>query len=99
MTNAAQTEADKKAREKAMNAAYGAATKTLREKYKPEFNELYQAEAKARGYDWTPPQTETEKAKAQLDALLKAHPELIPTITPTENQTPPAAPAKDSPSE
>lgn len=77
----------KAAKDKAMSAAYGAATKTLREKYREEFDGYYQTEAKARGYDWTPPPSEKAKAKAALDKILEEHPELVDEIVgKTEDQ-------------
>lgn len=60
----------------AQRRAYGAATATLREKHREEFNTLMKAECAALGVEWSPRPTEAEKAKQALDALLAAHPEL-----------------------
>jgi hypothetical protein len=73
--------AERAERDKQMSAAYTAASKTLRENHRDEFNQLYAKEAKARGYDWKPRLSEAEKAEQQMRELLAKHPELKDKIS------------------
>lgn len=90
---------DEVTNEKATNQrkAYGLAMKRLREAHREEFNTFMAEEAKTLGVDWKPRPTEAEKAAAELDALLAAHPELRERLAPAEKDTmtvaePPVAP-------
>jgi hypothetical protein len=56
--------------------AYGLAQTRLREAHREEFNAFMAEEAKALGIEWKPKPTDEEKAKAELDKILAAHPGL-----------------------
>lgn len=68
------------ARKTALRAAYTAATSRLRTEHQEEFNLMYSEEAKARGVEWRPRPTTSEKARTELAALLSEHPELFEEI-------------------
>lgn len=59
-----------------LRAAYGAATKRLREENLDRFNELRAEESTRLGVDWKPRPTAEQKAEAELEALLATHPNL-----------------------
>lgn len=68
------------AKDRDMRAAYGAATKRLREAHRDEFNEYQKEEAKKLGIDWSPKPTAEEKARAQFQELLAQHPGLASEV-------------------
>ena len=59
-----------------MRKAYGSAMTRLREAHRDEFNVFQAEEAKKLGIDWKPKATAEEKAAAEVDRLLAAHPSL-----------------------
>lgn len=63
-----------------LRAAYSAATKRLREENLDRFNELRAEEAKRLGVEWSPRPTAEQKAEAELEALLAAHPNLAEKV-------------------
>jgi hypothetical protein len=65
-----------KQRTKLLNAAYGAATKRLRDENLDRFRDLYVEEAKERGIDYVPKPTKEEKAEQALAQLLAENPDL-----------------------
>lgn len=67
------TEADRKT---ALRKAYTEATSALREKHQQEFNSLYEQKAKDKGVEWSPKPTAEERARQEMEGLMKAHPEL-----------------------
>lgn len=67
---------DKDERSKKMRAAYGAATASLREKYRDEFDQMYADECQSRGVEYTPRPSAEQKALQQLNALLEEFPHL-----------------------
>jgi len=68
-----ETEDDRKA---LLRKAYGTASQRLRENHREEFNDLRSTAAKELGVEWAPRLTAEEKAEAEFDALLDAHPHL-----------------------
>lgn len=64
-------------RDKAITKGYTEATKLLREAHLEEFNTLRVQTTKALGFDWTPPLTAKDKAKAELDKILAEFPDLL----------------------
>lgn len=83
----------------AQRKAYGLAQKRLREAHRDEFNAFMKEEAKALGVDWSPKPTEAEKAAAEMEALLTAHPELRERFAPQaeESDAPVAPPTQGRP--
>lgn len=63
-----------------LRQAYQAATSSLRDKHRDEFNTLYSAEAKRRGVEWAPRKTQAEKDAAEFERLLDQHPEFADKI-------------------
>jgi hypothetical protein len=61
---------------KAMGEARSYAQSALIAAHRAEFNELVKAQAKVRGYDWSPAPTPEEKALAEAQALLEKFPHL-----------------------
>jgi hypothetical protein len=68
---------------KAMGEARSFAQSQLIQAHRTEFNELVKAQAKARGYDWSPAPTAEEKALAEAEALLEKFPHLREKLTGT----------------
>lgn len=56
--------------------AYSRATTRLRNENPTLWNEVLKDEYAKVGIEWEPKPTEEQKAKAQIEALLAAHPEL-----------------------
>lgn len=67
---------DENSRSSLLRKAYGAATQTLRENHRDEFETEYEKEAKALGVDYKRKPTEYEKAEAAMRDLLAKHPGL-----------------------
>lgn len=67
---------------KKQRKAYSNATALLREENRARFEELREQESKKLGVAYTRRPTETEKAEAELAALLAKHPELRERIAP-----------------
>lgn len=67
---------ERKEREKLLGEAYTAATRTIRDKYRNEFNQQMKTEAKSRGIDWQPKLTPEQQAEQQLREILAAFPQL-----------------------
>ena len=65
-----ETEGDKKKR------AYSKATTRLRAENPALWNAVLKDEYAKVGINWDPKPTEEEKAKAQIESLLQAHPDL-----------------------
>lgn len=59
-----------------LRKAYGAATQTLRDNHRDEFNKLYAEAAAAEGVEWSPRLTPEQKAEAAFDNLLAEYPHL-----------------------
>lgn len=60
---------------KAKQDAYSKATTALREAHREEFDGIRQRLLAERGITWSPPPTEAEKAKSQIETLLASLPE------------------------
>lgn len=71
---------ENKERQAALNAATNAADRRLRAAHQDEWNDYKAAEAKERGQEWSPKQTDEEKAAAQLFALLTEFPHLADAV-------------------
>jgi hypothetical protein len=56
--------------------AYSAATTRFRNENRPAFDKILAEEMKKRGIDWSPKPTETERARAQVEEIFAAHPEI-----------------------
>jgi CTP synthase (UTP-ammonia lyase) len=63
-----------------LRQAYQAATQTVREAHRDEFNKAYQREAEARGVKWEPRKTQVEKDAEEFERLLSEHPEFLDRI-------------------
>ena len=61
---------------KERSAVYTQAVARLRDKYREEFDGYLVDGYAAIGIEWTPKPNETQKAKAEIERLLAAHPEL-----------------------
>jgi hypothetical protein len=61
---------------KERSAVYTQAVARLREKYREEFDGYLVDGYRAIGIEWTPKPNETQKAKAEIERLLREHPEL-----------------------
>ena len=71
----AERKAEPSARTKAINKAYGVATKQLKEAHLDEFRALQKAALAEVGItDWEPTPTAEEKAREQVAALLRDNP-------------------------
>lgn len=70
------TPEERAARDKAFNAARGAADKTLRDAHVDEWNGYYQTELRERGYTWEPKPNPEAAALDQITELLRTYPEL-----------------------
>lgn len=80
-----QTAKDK--RTVGLREAYSEAQATLREKYRSEFEDLYVAAAKKRGIDYKPKPTPEQKAKQELEDLLRQFPHLRDeVVAPSDEQ-------------
>lgn len=79
MTETTVEAARNKTRQTALNKAYAAANKQLRENHLSEFNGLYRAHAANLGQDWKPKLTGAQKAAEDIKALLEQFPELADT--------------------
>lgn len=67
-------------RDAVLRESYTETTKWLRQRHSEEFNKQRQAWLLGKGVEWTPPPTAEQKAEAELDALLAAHPELAEKV-------------------
>lgn len=67
-------------RNKALNAASGAASKRLKEAHPDEWNSYMAEEAKARGQEWKPKASKKEKDEAEFKRLLAEHPEFADAL-------------------
>jgi hypothetical protein len=70
----------KPTRSQNLSAAYGAASNRLKEAHLDEWNGYMREETVKRGEKWSPKPTAEEKAEAELQALLKAHPHLAEKV-------------------
>lgn len=68
---------DKNERDALLKKAYSKATSELRKAHADEFGALYKAAGLAIGVQVTLKPTKAERAKAQINALLNANPELV----------------------
>ena len=71
-------------RGKILREIYSEAEKVLRERHLDEFNQIRSDLASARGIDWTPKQSEEEKAAATIAELLAKFPDLVTQFNRTE---------------
>jgi hypothetical protein len=69
-------EIDPGERDKLMSRCYGQAQTTLRERYRDEFNGLYQKYLAEVGIEWTPRPSAEQLALEQITRLLDEHPGL-----------------------
>jgi len=67
-------EAQKQARQTALNKAYGLATQDLRESHRDEFNGYYSARALELGQEWHPRMTAEQRAAEEFDRLIDEYP-------------------------
>lgn len=79
----AKAEVSAAERKTALRQAYGQATTALRDKYRDEFNGLYQQAAAALGVEWSPRPSEEQQAEAMFDDLLARFPHLRERIEET----------------
>jgi len=67
-------------RNRALNAASGAASKRLKEENIDRWNELMTEEAKARGEEWKPKASPEQKAEADFKRLIEQYPHLAQQV-------------------
>ena len=70
-------------RDKLMSRCYGQAQTELRERYRDEFNGLYQKYLAAVGIEWTPRPTPEQLALEQVQTLLQQFPGLAEKLADT----------------
>lgn len=70
----------KPTRQQNLSAATNKADQRLKAAHLEEWNGYMTEETKARGEKWAPKPTEAERAAAELEALLRAHPELADKV-------------------
>jgi hypothetical protein len=75
-------------RDKALAAAYNAASQHLREEHRDEFNGYYSEEAKERGVVWEPRLNAEQRAEKELSELLARFPHLADRFRDTEPDDP-----------
>lgn len=77
-----KAEADARdARNKALDKAKYSADRAIIAEHKSDWNTLVQNAMADAGFEWTPPLTAEQKAEADLEALLAAHPGLASKFT------------------
>lgn len=77
------TEVDPGDRDKVMSRCYGQAQTELRERYRDEFNGLYQKYLAANGIEWTPRPSPEQLALEQITKLLSEFPGLAERLADT----------------
>lgn len=70
------TDTEKAERSTKLRTAYTQANTALREKYRDEFERLYQEKAEALGVDYKPRPTAEQRAQEQMEAILNDYPHL-----------------------
>jgi len=60
-----------------LRLAYSRAGTRLREEHQDEFNKFQTEEAAKLGLNWSPRPTGLDKARAEMEALFAAHPDLL----------------------